>query len=54
MNYTREQLNKMSKSTLARIHEQRGALMGYSTYMKWAKEELVNEILSGQEAANRG
>jgi hypothetical protein len=45
MAYDRAKLSKMTKSQLALMHVANGGLMGYATYMKWTKEELINEIL---------
>ena len=39
------ELNKLPKSALAQLHVQQGGQMGYATYLKWRKDELVNVIL---------
>ncbi len=42
------QLYKMTKDQLARMHVANGGLMGYATYRKWTKDELVNAILEDE------
>lgn len=45
------ELNAMPKDMLARMHVNYGGLMGFNTYLKWTKDELVNTVLQ-DEAIN--
>lgn len=43
-----KELNKLPKDELARMHVANGGLMGYATYMKWRKDELISIILEDE------
>jgi len=47
-----KELNRMSKRELAAMHVQYGGLLGFLTYAKWSKDELVNTILQDESMTN--
>ena len=49
-----QERSKMTKSQLASMHVTNGGLMGLNTYLKWSKDELVNVILSDEDAWRYG
>jgi hypothetical protein len=42
------ELNRRSKPFLADLHVRKGGLMGYFTYIRWTKEELIKAILEDE------
>lgn len=48
MAHTAQELNKMTKRTLAEMHVRNGGIMGLATYLKWTKDELVSTVLQDE------
>jgi hypothetical protein len=44
----RQELERLSKLTLAKMHADNGGIMGVGTYKKWTKEELINTVLDDE------
>ena len=46
--WRRQELTKLPKAQLARMHDANGGCMGLATYMQWRKDELVTAVLEDE------